>query len=115
MRKPLTRKVEGQLPLATMDPKAWEKLPLLRGFFLDATYADDGAERQPGCIILRADSQRWSVTLKDPTSCQQLYLGAPTLSDLWKLVEAALGDEQSPWTIDKWAADRAPRQRPKRG
>jgi len=113
MRKPLVRKVEGQLPLAAMDLKAFDKLPLLRGFFLDATYADDGLERQPGCIILRADPQRWCVTLKDPTSCQQLFLGAPTLGDLWKLCEASLGDDQSPWSVDQWAADRKPRPRRK--
>jgi len=109
MRKPLSRKVEGQLPLAGMDPKAWEKLPLLRGFFLDCCYAEDGAEREPGYVILRADASRWSVTLKDVTSCQQLYLGAPTLSDLWRLADASLGDEQSPWVTDQYAAARRPR------
>lgn len=115
MRRPPERKAEGQHPLAEMDPKAFEKLPLIRGFFLDATYADDGKERSQGFMILRADPTRWSVTLKEPTSGQQLYVAAPTLSDLYKIVEASLGDDKAQWVKDEWALQRSRRAGPKRG
>jgi len=114
MKRPLTRKVGAQYPLAEMDPKAWEKFPLLRGFFLDARFADTEDDRLPGRIVLSADPARWTVRLIEPTAALQLYLGAPTLSDLWKLVEASLGDDTSPWAPDKFAAARAPRK-PTRG
>lgn len=114
MKKPLVRKQGPQLALAEMDPKAFEKSPLTRGFFLDTRYSGEETERQPGCLILRPDESRWTMTLKDATSMQQLFVGAPTLADCWKLVEALLGDDQSPWTLDKWAAERAAEGRKKR-
>lgn len=113
MKKPLTRKPGAQYPLAEMDPKAFEKSPCTRGFFLDARFADDDTERQPGMMILRPDSNRWTCTLKDPTSMTMIFLAAPTLSDLWKVVESVLGDDQSPWVEDRYAVERSPKARKK--
>lgn len=104
MKRPPQRKAEGQHPLAEMDPKAFEKFPLLRGFFFDACFDDDTQEREQGAVILRAESSRWTAVLKEPSSCLQLYLAAPTLGDLWKLSEAALGDDRAQWVKDTWQA-----------
>jgi len=89
-----------------MDPKAFDKFPLLRGFFFDASYDGGDSEREPGCVILRAESQRWSATFKETTAAMQLYISGPTLGDVWKLVEAALGDDKAPWVKDSWQAQR---------
>lgn len=106
MKKPLTKKPGDQYPLAEMDPKAFEKAPLTRGFFFDAKFAGEEGERSPGMMILRPESNRWTCTLKDPSSMTMIFLAANTLSDLWKLVEGVLGDDQSPWVEDTWAAER---------
>lgn len=115
MRKPLTKKVGAQYPLAEMDPKAFEKAPHTRAFFLDARFEGEEGERQPGTIMIRPEASRWTATLKEPTSCNQIFLGAPTLADLWRLVEAVLADPSSPWVEDPWAKARKPAGRPKRG
>lgn len=106
MRKPLTKRPGEQYPLAEMDPKAFERSPCTRGFFLDAKFVDDGSERLQGQLWLRPESNRWTATLKDPTSCTQIFLAANTLSDLWKVVEAVLADPESPWVEDTWAQQR---------
>lgn len=109
MRKPPLRVKGKKLPLAEMDPEAFAKAPLTRSFFLDTAYDGSEDERLPGCIILRAQENRWTATLKEPTACQQFFLGAPTLKDLWKLVESVLGDDQTPWSDDEFARQRKPR------
>lgn len=109
MKRPLERESGGSLPLAEMDPKAWEKLPNLRAFLLSTAYEGEGGERLPGSVILRADSNRWTLSLKEPTSCKQLFLAAPTLNDLWRLADAAIGDESTPWVDDTWALARRPK------
>ena len=114
MKKPLTRKKGSQLPLAEMDPKAFEKAPHTRGFFLDCRYSDDESEREPGMVMLSCTEGRWTLMVKERTSCQQVSLAAPTLTDLWKLLEACLADDQTAWTDDVWAAQRRPRAGKKR-
>jgi len=113
VKKPLERAKGPQLPLAEMDPECWKKSPFTRGFFLDTRYADSDDERVPGSLTLRAEPGRWCVTLRDPTTCQQLFLAAPVLADLWKLVEAALSDSSAPWAEDQFALARRPKPRKK--
>lgn len=115
MRKPLMLKANGQLPLAEMDPQAFVKAPYTRGFFLDCLYVGSEEERAPGSLTLRPDGNRWTITLRDPTSMKQIFLAASTLADLWKLVEAVLGDEKAPWVDDRFAMERASVGRKKRG
>lgn len=114
MRKPLTSKPGNQLPLAEMDPKAFEKAPATRGFFLDTVYSGTEEERLPGSFTLRAESGRWCVTLRDPSSFRQIFLSGPTLSDLWRLVESVIADEKAPWEKDRFAEERANVGRKKR-
>ena len=115
MKKPPTRPKGGKLPLAEMDPEAFAKAPLTRSFLLDTSYEGTDDERQTGYIVLRAQETRWTMTLKDPSSCLQFFVGAPTLKDLWKLVETVLGDPSTPWATDEYAKQRAPRARRKGG
>lgn len=109
MKKPLTRKKGNQLPLAEMDPKAFEKSPATRSFFLDCRFEGEDEERQPGMVMLSCTDSRWTLMIKERTSCQQLSIAAPTLSDLWKLLEGVLSDDQAQWTDDTWAKERRPR------
>lgn len=115
MNRPDTTPPKGQYPLAEFDLEAFAKSPALRSFFMDADYGDGGGSREQGSLMLRPESNRWTATLKEPTTCSMLYLAAPTLKDLWKLVEAALADPKCPWVEDTWAkARRSPTPR-KRG
>lgn len=114
MKKPLATKVGDQYPLAEMDAGAFAKSPCTRGFFLDAHYQDDGSDRQQGYLMLRPEPTRWTASLKEPTTCQTIFLAAPTLADLWKLIEAVLGDDKSPWQDDEFARERKAKTRGKR-
>lgn len=113
MKRPITKKAGDQYPLAAMDPKAFEKATATRAFLLDATYVEDGSERQQGQMLFRPEPGRWCVTLKEPTSCLMVFLAAPTWADLMRLIESALGDPDTPWVKDDWAASRKPGARKK--
>jgi hypothetical protein len=109
VKRPESKKLKGQFPLADLDPKAFLSLPNLRSFFVDAEYSEGGGERQPGQMIVRAEAGRWCLTLKEPGTCQQIYLSAPNWSELLKLADALLGSPDAPWTDDTWAMAKRPR------
>jgi len=105
MKRPEQPKAEGTTPLGVLDPKAFAEWPALRDFFFSACY-EDGAAREPGQIVLRPEVTRWSIILKEPSSCQQMMVAAPALDELWLTVEMMLSDIRAPWTCDQWAQAR---------
>nr|CRY97180.1 hypothetical protein [uncultured prokaryote] len=109
MKRPEPKALKGQYPLAEMDVKAFTGLPNLRSFFMDAEYSDGGGERQQGQAIIRAEPGRWCLTLKEPTTCQMMYLSAPNWAELLKLADGLLGSPDAPWATDTWAVAKKPK------
>jgi hypothetical protein len=109
LKKPEPKKLKGQYPLSDLDQKGFAGLPNLRSFFMDAEYSGDGGERSQGQMIIRAEPGRWCLTLKEPTSCQQMYVSAPNWSELLKIADAMLGSPEAPWAEDTWAAAKKPK------
>lgn len=111
MKKPELATKSGESVLSSADPDAFKKSPGTRAFFLSPQYDGEGGDRLPGRLTLSNDGTRWTASLKEPSSCTQLYLAAQTLSDLWRLVEAALSDDRTPWQADAYAMERRPKKR----
>lgn len=66
---------------------------------------DDGQPRQPGRIMVETIGSMWKVTLKDPDTCQQLFVLAATLDDAITMASLLCEADDAPWEPDPWARE----------
>lgn len=92
---------------AAESSKALDAVPLLRGYLLDATWEDSTEAREPSTIIIRPGGGAFNVTLKDPSTCSQLRVRVPKWEAILGCLEALLTQDNPPWELDAWQAERA--------
>jgi len=91
----------------------WPKLPAIRAFLHETSY-EDKTPRQPGYMTVRNKVTTMEVTLYDVDGCCRLVVRGPTLDHALSLAEQLLGVEDAAWEPDRYLAEQAARNKPKK-
>lgn len=96
--------------LAAMETTLFDKHPNIVKH-LALTKYEDGSPRTPGKMMLGTLGTAYVVTWKEPDAFAELPVTAANLDDAFALSDLLLGSDDAPWQVDKFAMQRAPKQK----